>query len=384
MSTSDGGTVDVVALRRALHRIPELGFTEHATSALLSVELSPWATPRSMAGTGLTFDIGPAGASRTLMLRADMDGLPVREESGLPFSSSHEGRMHACGHDAHMAALVTASRELDRQPPADLRVRCLFQPAEEGCGGATRCIEQGVLEGVDAAFGIHVWNELPVGTVAVTPGGIMAGVVEISFRIAGQGGHGALPDRTHDPVVAAAQLVLALQPVVSRRTSPFESAVLTIGSVHAGEAFNVIPDTARILGTVRSFSREAEDRLEADIRRVASGVSLATGTAIEVGWTRYAGPTVNDPRMASLVARAAEDVPGIETVLTDYKTMAGEDFGEFLERVPGCYVLLGSAPAGGGEPHHSPRFVIDERVLPLASALHGAVAARFAAEWPAG
>ncbi|MDP6946219.1 MAG: amidohydrolase, partial [Myxococcota bacterium] len=238
-------------------------------------------------------------------------------------------------------------------------------------------IAEGGLDGVDMAFGIHVWNELPVGTVAVTSGGIMAGVVEVQFTVRGRGGHGALPDRALDPIVAGAELVLALQTIASRRTSPFDPVVVTIGSFRAGEAFNVIPEAATLVGTVRTFSVETERAVEKELRQIAEGVAGATGCTIDVAWHRYAGPTVNDADVASRVATAAARVDGIHTVLTDYRTMAGEDFGDILAAVPGCFVLLGSAPPDGppAEPHHSPRFDIDERVLPIARDLHLAVVA---------
>ena len=362
-------------LRRELHQIPELGFSEHVTQALLQRSLEAAGVPRPIAGTGLLLELGSPDAPRTLLLRADMDGLPIQEDNDVDYVSTHPGCMHACGHDAHMAALAIAAETLSGTVPDGWRLRLLFQPAEEGAGGAARVIAEGGLDGVDAAFGIHVWNELPVGTVAVTPGGIMAGVVEVGFTIRGRGGHGALPDRAIDPIVAGAQLVQALQTVASRRTSPFDPVVVTVGRFQAGDAFNVIPEVATILGTVRTFSVETEAAVEADLRQIAAGVAAATGCGIDVSWHRYAGPTVNDSEVARRVALAAETVEGITTVLTDYRTMAGEDFGDILAAVPGCFVLLGSAPADGrpAEPHHSPRFDIDERVLPLAHDLHLAV-----------
>ncbi len=372
---------DVVALRRALHRIPELGFDVHRTQAAVRDAIADLGEVRTIARTGLMVDLGPADAPRTLLLRADMDGLPVTEETGLPFASERPGFMHACGHDAHMAALITAARALAVAPPEGVRLRVIFQPAEEGCGGALACIEDGALDGVDAAFGLHVWNELPLGTVAATAGGIMAGVVELGLIVRGRGGHGAIPDRTRDPIVASAHLVTALQTVVSRSVSPLSAAVVTIGSVQAGDAFNVIPDVAHLLGTVRAFDAAEERAIEEEVRRIALGVGTATGTTIEVTWERHTAPTVNDRGIAALAAEAARGVAGIRGVLTDYRTMAGEDFGEILSRVPGCYCLVGSGdPAGGPtEPHHSPRFDIDEGVLDVARGLHLAVVARFAA-----
>jgi amidohydrolase len=359
----------LIDLRRALHRIPELGFEEEKTRACIREELRGVGRSKDIAETGIVVDLGAETATRRLLLRADMDGLPVEEATGHDFPSTHPGRMHACGHDAHMAALVAACRGIDPDSLGDVSVRALFQPAEEGLGGALKVIEEGGLDGVDAAFGLHVWNELPVGTVAITRGGIMAGVVKLSFHIQGRGGHGALPHRTSDPVVAAAQLVLALQTVVSRQIDPNNSVVLSLGAIHAGDAFNVIPDEARILGTVRTFHTEVESDVEWAVRRVALGVAQSTDTSIEVEWTRYTIPTVNDDAMCGLVADAASRVEGIETILEDYRTMAGEDFGEILDHVPGCLVLVGSG-GEGAEPHHSPRFDIDERALEHARDLH--------------
>lgn len=359
----------LVELRRALHRIPELGFEEEKTRELLVSALRGLGRFGSVAQTGITLDFGGKEPSRRLLLRADMDGLPIQEETGLPFTSTHPERMHACGHDAHMAALAVACGEIEEDALGNLGIRVLFQPAEEGKGGARLAIEEGVLDGVDAAFGIHVWNELPVGTVALTRGGVMAGVVEVEFEIQGRGGHGALPHRTADPVVAAAQLVLALQTVVSRHTDPSDSVVLSLGSIHAGDAFNVIPDQARLLGTVRTFDPAVEVDVEMAIRRIAGGVAEATETSIEVHWRRYTIPTVNDEQVRSMVIEAASRVAGVDTVLEDYRTMAGEDFGEIIDQVPGCFALVGSG-GEGAEPHHSPRFEIDEAALEVCRDLH--------------
>lgn len=371
---------ELVSLRRELHQIPELGFEEHRTSERIGEELRAITSPRSIARTGWVAEIGDLEGGRTLLLRADMDGLPVEEETGLSFTSTHSGRMHACGHDAHMACLISAARDIQSDPPDGLGLRLLFQPAEEGLGGAVACIEDGALDGVDVAFGLHVWNELPTGVVVATPGGMMAGVIALEMVVRGRGGHGALPERAVDPIVAASQLVLALQTVVSRRVDPQVPTVLTIGAIHGGDAFNVIPEQATIQGTIRYFEPSQAAFLEEEVRRIAGGIGAASGTEIEVKWTPYTIPTVNDPHMAALVAEAAEGLAGVREVLTDYRVMAGEDFGEILQLVPGCYALVGS----GGEdpsvaaPHHSPHFQIDEAVLGIASSLHRAVVNRVA------
>jgi amidohydrolase len=361
--------IDPVALYRELHAIPELGFQEHLTGRLLEETLRPHLPGLArVARTGLWADLGPADAGTTLLVRADMDALPIQEETGLAFASRHAGRMHACGHDAHMSALAVAAAGMASALPPGLRVRVLFQPAEEGQGGALQCLEEGVLDGVDLAFGLHVWNELPLGTLALAGGGVMAGVVEITLRVHGSGGHAALPERAVDPIVAAAQLVTALQTVVSRRLSPMEPAVLTITAFHAGEAFNVIPGEAVLRGTVRAFSADAERRIEEELRAIASGMATATRTQIDLEWTVHCVPTSNDERVLQRVRRAARRVPGIERVIDDYRTTAGEDFGFVARRVPACFALLGGG--GASHPHHSPRFRIDEAVLPIAVALH--------------
>ncbi len=371
---------ELVMLRRALHRIPELAWNERATSELLKSHVARWGAVKPIAKTGFYVDLGPANAKRTLLLRADMDALPIHEDTGLPYASAHAGRMHACGHDGHMAALVVAGGLLSAAPPEGVRLRVLFQPSEEGGGGALACIEEGVLDGVDAAFGIHLWNELPLGTVALTNGGIMAGVVEVGFEIHGQGGHGALPHRTRDPIVAAAELVMALQTVASRRIAPVEPVVVTIGSIHGGDAFNVIPGVVSLRGTVRGFSEAVIGTVEEAVRAIAKGIEIASGTRIEVAWKLSTRPTVNEPRVAAMAARATSRIVGLGKVLTDYRTMAGEDFGEILRVVPGCFALVGSANAARGlvEPHHSPRFEFDEAALTLACDLHRAVATEFA------
>jgi len=370
-----------VSLRRTLHRIPELSYRERETSQVVMAYVSRYADCRPIATTGFIADLGPASARTTLLLRADMDALPIQEETGLPYASQNAGRMHACGHDGHMASLAVAGRLLAAAPPPDVRVRLLFQPAEEGGGGARTCIEEGALDGVDAAFGIHIWNELPIGTVALTRGGIMAGVVELDIRVIGHGGHGALPHRTKDPVVASALLITALQTVASRGIAPVDPVVVTIGSIHGGDAFNVIPGSVQLRGTCRGFSTQVLEDTEDQVKTIAAGIAAATGTRIEVDWNLSTRPTINEPRIAELAeAAATERMRGFGRVLTDYRTMAGEDFGDILREVPGCFALVGSQNAARGliEPHHSPRFEIDEGALSLACDLHRAVVAEVA------
>jgi len=365
---------DVVALRRVLHRIPELSFHEHQTSEFLKDQFAALGVGSrlvSVGGTGFYLDIGPAAAAATILLRADMDGLPITEKTGLPYASQRPGFMHACGHDAHMAGLAATAYSLLHDAPKGVRVRVLFQPAEEGGGGALACIRDGVLDGVDMAFGIHVWNELPLGTIALTTGGVMAGVVEFAMTVRGQGGHGAVPHSATDSVVAAAQLITALQTISSRRIAPVEPVVVTVGSIHGGEAFNVILATVELRGTVRAFSRETLDRVEVLMREIADGVGRTTGTTIDMIYTRQSRPTVNDAGAVAVCERALQAKAPASKVLSGYRTMAGEDFGELLNCVPGCFLLVGSGNADRGltEPHHSPRFEIDEGVLEVSKAV---------------
>lgn len=370
----------VVDLRRQLHRIPELAFAERETQALVRSLVQELGPVGDVGGTGLVVDLGPQDAPRSLLLRADMDGLPVREATGLPFASARPGRMHACGHDAHMAALVVAGRLLAARMPHGLRVRLLFQPAEEGAGGAESCLADGALQGMDAAFGLHVWNELPLGTIALPDGGVMAAVVELSIVLRGAGGHAAMPSRARNPLPAAAALVGALHALPGQVATPGDPVVVTVSAVQGGDAFNVIPDAVTLRGTVRAMRASTEARLEARVRALAGGVAAAHGVHAEVQWVRHCGPTVNAGAFAGLARDAAARVVGVDTVRADYRTSAGEDFGALLERVPGAFALVGAAPPGASAaPHHSPRFDVDERVLPVAVGLHVAVARRFAA-----
>lgn len=376
----------VVRFRRELHALAELSLKEHETSAFLKRAVAPWAPQITDYGeTGFWVDLGdPKTAKRSLLLRADMDALPIVEETGLSFASKTKGHMHACGHDGHMAALLLAGERLSQEDLEGLHLRLLFQPAEENGLGARLAIKHGALEGIDAAFGIHLWNELPLGELALSPHGIMAGVVELEIMVRGKGGHGAVPQEAIDPVLAASQLVVALQPVISRYQDPVDPAVLTIGAISGGTAFNVIPEEVRLLGTARGFSVASIAALEKATRRVAAGVALSSQTEIEVNWRMSTSPTVNDPKLSQLIQEEAKHLSdhGIKRVLTDYRTMAGEDFGEIAALVPSCFALLGSANKEKGlhHSHHSPFFDFDEDVLEMAVALHLAVVRKLRAD----
>ncbi|HEX2081584.1 MAG TPA: amidohydrolase [Longimicrobium sp.] len=374
----------LVATRRDLHRHPEIGFHEHRTAAIAADRLraAGYEVRTGLAVTGVVGTLrGGAGDGPTLLLRADMDALPVAEECGHDFVSTHPGVMHACGHDAHVAiGLAVAERLARSRQRWRGTVKYMFQPAEEGLGGAMGMIEAGVLEGVDAALGLHVWLGLPSGVVGVVPGPQMAGAIEFGLEIRGRGGHGAMPHETIDALHAASQVVVALQSVVSRTAPPLEPAVVTVAAMHAGSAHNVIAETASLRGTMRAFDPALLEALPGHVERVAAGVCAALGATYQFRWRMEGPPTVNDPRLAEIVRREAERIVGAERVRTDpdVRTMAAEDFGDVLTRVPGCYFFVGgrSEEKGMTHPHHSPRFDLCEDCMPVAVEVLEAAALR--------
>jgi len=356
-----------VGLRRELHRIPELGFQEVETTRLVEAFLAERGIPfeRSPSGTGGVAVLG--SGEPVVLLRADLDALPLEEATDLPFRSSHPGRMHACGHDAHAAMLLAAADALaSGEIPFEGRVACVFQPAEEGPGGCRRLLEEGLLERHPARFAaaLHVWPGLPTGTVGLAPGPVMASMDRVRLAFHGRGGHGAYPHACVDPVVMAAEGVLALQTVVSRRLDPLEPALFTVGAIHGGNAPNIIPDRVDLLGTIRAYSPAVRERLIAGIREVGDGVAAAHGgwfsCAVDEGYP----VTRNDPGASARLAEALAAVLGPEAVRPAERTMGAEDMGFLLERVPGCYLQLGcSADPTSAPPLHSPRFDLDEGCL---------------------
>jgi amidohydrolase len=361
---------EIIALRRELHQHPELAFQETGTASRIRsfLEGQGLELRTGVGGTGVVAGT-PRRTGRTVLLRVDMDGLPIEEESETPYASRVKGRMHACGHDGHVAMGAGAARILaQRDIPGTVKV--LFQPAEEGEGGAQAVIADGVLEGVDRVLGVHLWNELPVGTLGVKAGPLMAAVDRLKIVVRGRGGHGGQPQRAADPVVAAAHVVTALQTIVAREVSPLEPAVLTIGSIHGGEAFNVIPDQVTLTGTLRSFDPELRRSLPERIGGIAGGIAEGLGCRAEVEVRAGNPAVVNDPQVAELARRAAVRVVGEERVVSPQPTMGGEDMAVYFERVPGCFVFVGSAnpERGLAEPHHSPRFDFDEEALAIGCA----------------
>ncbi|HEV2064597.1 MAG TPA: amidohydrolase [Thermoanaerobaculia bacterium] len=390
---SDAEVSTLVETRRDLHRHPELGFEEKRTAGIVARRLEALGlSPRTGVGrTGVTADPPSRSALRRaspdregspsiasakegrILLRADMDGLPLSEETGAPYASIVPGAMHACGHDGHVSINLAVAARLSGAPAA-ARVRYLFQPAEEGAGGARACEADGILEGVTAAFGLHLWNQLPVGKIGVNRGALMAAVDEFAIDVEGPGGHGAAPHETYDAIVAAARIVEALQTIVSREISPLDPAVVTVGSIHGGSAFNIIPKTVRLTGTARCFSENAHRALPEKMERIVRGTAEAAGVTARLEYKRVNRATVNNPDMADLVIGVARRLVGEENVETDTQTLGGEDMSVYLDRVPGCFFFVGSAPEGPHRPHHSPVFDIDERALAVGTAVFEAVA----------
>jgi len=375
----------LIATRRDLHQHPELAFQEHRTAGIVAERLgnAGFELRTGVAETGVLATLhGGAGDGPTLLLRADMDALPIQEECTHDFVSRIPGKMHACGHDAHVAiGLAVAERLARSREQWKGTIRYMFQPAEEGAGGALRMVNAGALEGVDAALGLHVWLGLPSGVIGVADGPLMASSRDFRVEIFGRGGHGAIPEETTDATLVAAHTIVALHSIISRNISPLEPAVLSVGSVQAGSAPNVIADSAVLTGTMRAFSEDVAERIRSRADQVVRGVCEAMGAScsIEFGEQSYP-PTVNDREMAELVRRTAVEIVGEDRVRGGdrVRTMAAEDFSEILQRVPGCYFFVGgnNAESGAVHPHHSPRFDLCEQALPVAvRVLHGAALA---------
>ena len=375
---------EVVALRRHLHQHPEVAFAEHATAKLVEDYLRQLGIPvKRMAGTGLVGLIDSHRPGPTIMLRADMDALPVTEENTHAYVSRNAGVMHACGHDAHVAMLLAAAKALKRRGLTRGRVKLCFQPGEEGADGGGAMVQAGVLADppVDFAFALHVWLPVDAGRIAVLDGPCMAAVDEFTLEVAGKGGHAAYPHGSVDPVLASAAIVMNLQSVVSRNVNPFAPAVLTVASINAGTAFNIIPPRAVMRGTVRTTSNEVRKLAERRLRAITRATAAAFGCKASIDFRRMLGVTVNDPAKAEFVRGVARDVLGARRIVAAEPSMGGEDFSRYAERVPAVFVFLGARNRARGLdfPHHHPRFDLDEDVLPLGVELHLRVAAAFLA-----
>ena len=357
----------VIATRRELHRIPELGFREEKTSAYVADYLKKEGlrVATGIARTGVVGTLETGRPGPTLLVRADMDALPIHEETGLPFTSGHPGAMHACGHDGHMAmGLVTATVMNQIKDRISGTIKFVFQPAEEGPGGAKPMVGAGVMDHphVDYALGCHIWPTIPEGTVGIRAGELMAAMFSFDITIKGRGGHGAMPHLCVDALDVGCQVVAALQRIVSRKMNPLRPTVVTVGRFRAGTAFNVIPETAHLSGTARTFDTTTWRRWPDIIETVVKGVCDSMRAGYEATFEQGYPPTINDVGMAERITRVAGDVVGVDRVIVPDPTMGGEDMSFFLQKAPGCYFCLGA----GNDAYagiHSPRFDFNEEIL---------------------
>lgn len=371
------------SVRRDLHRNPELGFQEIRTAEVVAKELAQLGMEVStgIAKTGVTAVLEGAQIKPRVLLRFDMDALPIQEESGVEYISTHPGVMHACGHDGHVATGLTVARILKKyQDRLPISVQFVFQPAEEGLGGAKTMIEAGVIKqpGTKYALAFHLWNERPVGWLGIVSGPVMAGADAFTIQVTGKGGHGAIPSQAIDPVIILAQLIMALQTIVSRNVSPLENAVISIGQVCAGESHNVIPQRATIKGTIRTFEPQVRTRIFERIETLCKGFESAFHCQIELTTRQTTPPVVNDVRVTRLVEETAKQLFENVNIEKNYQTMVSEDMAYFLQAVPGCFILVGSSNEGEGlaHSHHNPHFDFDEKALINAAALLAGVVLR--------
>jgi amidohydrolase len=360
---------DVIAIRRDLHAHPELGFEETRTAAIVAARLHAlgYEVHEGIAVTGVVGVMRGNRAGKTVMLRADMDALPLPEETGRAFASRNAGKMHACGHDGHVAILLGAARMIaERKAELAGTIVLCFQPAEEGKGGAKAMVDERMLErfGVERAYGLHLFSQLATGVLGFREGPFYASSDSLEIRIDGFGGHGAAPHLSIDPILVAAEFVASVQKVVSRQIDPLEPAVVTIGAIHGGTTHNVIPSSVTLMGTVRAFDHDVRAKMAERIERVLRGVCEASGAtyAFDYQW-RYP-VTSNDVAQTQYARALAESTIGSERVVTSEKHMGAEDFSFFAERVPACYFVLGSSgDQSTSFPHHHGKFDIDEAAL---------------------
>jgi len=383
------------SLRRDLHMHPELGFKEVRTGGIVARELESLGIEVTK-GVGKTGVVGLLEGEKpgpTLLLRFDMDALPIAEQTGADYASQNQGVMHACGHDGHTAIGLTVAKILNaRRDQLAGTIKFCFQPSEEGnngeeVGGAEMMMRDGVLEGpkVDMSLALHLWNEKPLGWVGVTQGPIMAGAEIFTVKITGRGGHGAIPDAAVDPVIAAANIVNSLQSIVSRNVPPLETAVLSVTNIHGGTAFNIIPQEVMLEGTIRTFDRGVRQKVVERFEQIARGVGEGMGCQIEVNIKRLTPALVNNALMTAKVQETARRVLPESNLDSEYQTMTAEDMAFMQEKVPACYFFIGSNDKSRhlDYGHHHPKFDFDEEALVRGSALMAAAAMDVLGEGPA-
>ncbi len=372
-------TPEFVEWRHDLHAHPELGFEEHRTSDIVAEKLASWgiAVTRGLAGTGVVGSLKLGNSPRAIGIRADMDALPMSEANGFGHKSQYAGKMHACGHDGHTAILLAAARHLSETRNFDGTVHFIFQPAEEGGGGGRVMVEQGLFDRFPChfVFGLHNDTAVPVGTMLVAPGPRSAASDRVKITITGRGGHAARPHQTIDPLLIGCHMVLALQSLVSRRTDPQQSAVVSITQFHAGSAGNVVPQDAWLHGTVRTLLPEVQDMIEREMRLIVEATAMAHGATAALDYERGYPQVINNEDATNRAARAAAKVVGAENLIRAAPPrMGGEDFSYMALKVPGCFVRLGQAKPGvENVPVHNPHYDFNDDALPIGASLWAAL-----------
>lgn len=365
---SPGLIAEAVSWRHHLHKHPELAFNERQTADFVAAQLGQCGLTvhRGLGGTGVVGTLKRGTSQRSIAIRADMDALPIEEQSGAPHASTTRGIMHACGHDGHVTMALAAARMCAQLPNLDGTVHFIFQPAEENEGGARRMIEEGLfrLFPCDAVYGLHNWPALPLGTCMARDGAMMAAMGAFEVAISGRGCHGAMPHEGTDSLLAGCQLVTALQSIVSRNIDPLEAAVVSATQIRAGDTWNVIPDRCVIRGTTRWFDNRIGDSLEQRITELSKSIAAGFGCEAQVRYERRFPATINDPAAASFVRTVAGAVPKL-TLVDAHPSMGAEDFAVMLQAVPGCYFWLGTGKPEGNPGLHSPRYDFNDEVLPF-------------------
>jgi len=371
----------IIEIRRHLHQYPELSHRENKTVQYIREKLlSLGLTPSTCTGKDVMATIDGGLPGKTVVLRADIDALPIKEETGLPYASKHEGVMHACGHDGHTAALLGAARALTQLTgPFPGKVILLFQHAEEVVpGGACEIVETNVFDDADAIFGFHLWKNLDSGKIGTVAGPIMAGSDFFTIEIEGKGGHGSMPHLTHDPIVIAAHIVTQLQSIISRMVNPLEPAVISIGKITAGEGYNIIPETAEIQGTVRYFKEEVQKEIMDRLERLVQGTCASFGGKGTLKYVKGDPAVINHPEMNRIVEEVGREILNVENVVPAPISMAGEDFSYYLKKIPGAYFFLGIGEGEGCHyGHHHPKFTINEEMIPVGSKLFANIALKY-------
>jgi amidohydrolase len=367
------------AIRRDIHRHPELGFNEQRTAALVAERLRAWGVPvhEGIGRTGVVGVLSAGSSDRAIGLRADMDALPIHETTGVGHASIHQGISHSCGHDGHTTMLLCAARYLVETRRFNGRIHLIFQPAEEGQAGAQAMIDDGLFERFPCAeiYALHNWPSLPTGTVATRPGPMMAAADRFDITVCGAGGHAAQPHLTADTILCAAQIVTGANTLVARRIDPNAAAVLSITCIHGGHAHNVLPSEVRLTGTVRTFDAVIQDRIEAALRELVEGTAKAAGCTAAIEYVRYYPATINDGQCAQHVLETSRALFG-QALVPDAPAATSEDFGFMLRKVPGAYVWLGQGSGAQSASLHHPSYDFNDEILPIGAALLAALAER--------